>query len=109
MAKIFSRKRLIIPKLKRRGKKIVFLNRSEDIEKSKFLTNGNGNGKDNNFGKIRNKKLIKVSLIIIIAICIANKLIKTIEPTMDILCTDMAKSIATKISNEQATEVMRKL
>lgn len=53
------------------------------------------------------QKLIKTSMVVIIAVCIANRIIAAIEPTMDVLCINMAKSIATKISNEQATIVMR--
>ena len=75
MDKIYSRKRITIPKMK-----------------SKIGKSG-----------------IKTAIIVLIAVFIANRIIATIEPTMDVLCVDMAKGIATKISNEQATVVMRKL
>jgi len=52
------------------------------------------------------KKLIKIFIVIIISVCIANKIISSIEPTIDVLCINMAKGIATQISNEQATVVM---
>lgn len=67
----------------------------------------NGDYKHNNFNKSTNKKLLKTAIIVIIAVFIANSIIDRIEPTMNILCKDMAKSIATKVSNEQATIVMR--
>lgn len=73
------------------------------------LTGGNFELKKNLQEKIFNRKLIKTAVIVIIAVYIANRIISTIEPTIDVLCVDMAKSIATKISNEQATVVMRKL
>ena len=74
----------------------------------KFLDNIN---KNSNSGKnfqqnATTRKLIKTSMVIIIAVCIANRIIATIEPTMDVLCINMAKGIATQISNEQATVVM---
>ena len=53
------------------------------------------------------KKTIKTAIVVIIAVFMAGRIISTIEPTMDILCKDMAKSIATEISNKQATVVMR--
>lgn len=54
------------------------------------------------------RRLIKTAIIVIIAVFIANKVISVIEPMIDVLCIDMAKSIATKISNEQASIVMEK-
>ena len=57
--------------------------------------------------KISNRMLVKTTIIVAIGFFIASRIIATIEPTMDVLCVDMAKSIATKISNEQATIVMR--
>ena len=94
MDKIYSRKRLLIPKFKGFGKG----------------GSGVSNSNDNrNLDKILNRKLVKTVIIVAIGFFIANRIISTIEPTMDILCVDMAKSIATKISNEQATVVMRKL
>ena len=103
MDKIYSRKRLLIPKIKigkvKSGIKWKKTNYS-DADNNKIF-------KDKKFEKIVNRKLIKTAIIVFIAICIANRIIATIEPTMDVLCVDMAKSIATKISNEQATIVMR--
>lgn len=70
---------------------------------------GGGIYQNSGYNKNKSGKLIKTSLIVIIAICIASRIINTIGPTLDVLCKDMAKSVATKISNEQATLVMRKL
>lgn len=107
--KIFSRKRFLIPKFRKfncgsagissflRGKRSYgssFGNSSKCI---------NCNNSQNN---IVTRKFIKTSIIVIIAICIANRIIGVISPTMDVLCVNMAKSIATRISNEQATIVM---
>lgn len=100
MDKIYSRKRLLIPKFKRSNKKSSIL--------SSMGGNSFGGFKDKNLNKIFDRKLIKTAIIVIIAVCIANRIIATIEPTMDVLCIDMAKAIATKVSNEQATVVMEK-
>ncbi len=55
--------------------------------------------------KTRLSKIIFVITIILIILIIT---IKAISPVFHILCEDRAKSIATTISNEQATEVMKK-
>lgn len=94
--KIFSRKRFLIPKF--RGFNHRITGRSRGINSS--LDNWKGNS-------IITRKLIKTSIVVLIAVCIANRIIATIEPTMDVLCINMAKSIATQVSNEQATVVMR--
>lgn len=86
MDKIYSRKRLIIPKVNK-------------------INRGNYNIDTNN---ISQKKLLKTLLVVVIAVCIANKIINELNPLIDVLCVDMAKGIATKISNEQATIVMVK-
>ena len=139
MDKIYSRKRFLIPKFKLNRGRIGIKNATKPrkiengningvnsmrntnnfnrINKAKNtnnvnrenLTGSNFELKKNLQEKIFNRKLIKTAVIVIIAVYIANRIIATIEPTIDILCVDMAKSIATKISNEQATVVMRKL
>lgn len=79
MDKIYSRKRINLPK--------------------SFKNNKN------------NEKLIKITKIIFvmcIAIITANGIIYAIKPIIDKQCINMAKSISTKISNEQATLVMSK-
>ena len=52
------------------------------------------------------KKLITIIAIFIIAIIVFKVAIGSIMPIIDEQCKTMAKSIATKISNEQATAVM---
>jgi len=52
--------------------------------------------------------LKKVMCILIIAIITATIIIRSINPIVDTLCLDEAKNIATKISNEEATEIMEK-
>lgn len=53
-------------------------------------------------------KIFKIIVIITISIITASITIKSIIPIMDRQCKNIAKSIATKISNEQATLVMSK-
>lgn len=113
MDKIYSRKRLLIPKLRgskrSRGVGNIFSNtrRIRDGIKSDIGRSKNESNFNNSMEKVINKKTIKTAIIVIIAVFMANRIISTIEPTMDILCRDMAKSIATEVSNEQATVVMR--
>lgn len=82
MDKIYSRKRIHMPN-------IVY-----------------GKFNNNNFEPSKKIKLIKIMAILIIAILVANVIIKSINPVIDTLCKDKAKSIATIISNEKATDVM---
>lgn len=82
MDRIYSRKRIKLPKIKI------------------------------NFGKkgdssTKRAKRVNVIVIAIIAIAVASFIIKTIEPILEKQCIVKAKSIATKISNEQATAVMK--
>lgn len=57
----------------------------------------------------RNKrKIIKILLILVIAITIVRAVLLSINPIIEKKCKTVAKSIATKISNEQATLVMAK-
>ncbi len=52
--------------------------------------------------------LIKMILILVIAFSTALLILKAIEPIFKSLCKEKAKSIATIVSNQQATEVMKK-
>ena len=54
------------------------------------------------------KKIIKILLILVIAITIVRAVLLSINPIIEEKCKTVAKSIATKISNEQATLVMAK-
>lgn len=81
--KIYSRNRIRLPKLQI----VTGLNKNE-----------NKNA----------RKIFKISIILIIAITFAYFSLKSIEPIMERNCKNMAKSIATKISNNKATEVMTK-
>ena len=57
----------------------------------------------------RNKrKIIKILLILVISITIVRAVLLSINPIIEEKCKTVAKSIATKISNEQATLVMAK-
>lgn len=65
---------------------------------------------DIKFIKLReNKKVVKLLTIIailLIAIIVVKTVINAITPIIDQQCRGMAKAIATKVSNEQATKVM---
>lgn len=80
MSKIYSRPRIRIPK--------IFASKIDD-------------------NKYRKKqKVAKIFIIIIIAFSTVKIVLDAILPIFDTLCKDRAKSIATIISNEQATVVM---
>ena len=81
MYKIYSRPRIRIPK-------IFFQTRNEIRNK-------------------KTKKAIKIFLIIIIAILTVKYSLDSALPIFDTLCENEAKSIATIVSNDQATNVMR--
>ena len=83
MDKIYSRKRIHIPN-------VVY-------------------GKFNNQYENQNKvKILKILIIFIIAILVANSIISAINPIINTLCKEKVKSVATIISNNEATEVMAK-
>ena len=88
MSKIYSRPRIKLPKFYFR----------------KF--NFKGSKKNNNHNKI-NRNKGKITLIIIIAIITAKIVLDAVYPIFDTLCESKAKSIATIISNEEATNVMK--
>jgi len=88
--KIYSRNRLKLPKIQ------YFLAK-------KSIT---GDIKSQKLNSIKARKITKILIILIIAFLVADVIIKAIEPIIDTQCVTMAKSIATKISNEQATIVM---
>jgi len=81
MHKIYSRPRIRIPKL------IINPNKSKNIKKL--------------------KKMIPVIIILIIAFSTVKLILDAVLPIFDTLCENKAKSIATIVSNEQATNVMR--
>ena len=80
MHKIYSRPRIRIPKV---------------------LINGEGS---NNH---KNKKITKIIIILIIAFSTVKIVLDAVYPIFDTLCEAKAKSIATIVSNEQATNVMK--
>lgn len=83
MHKIYSRKRIRIPNIN------YSLNKDEKTKK--YI-----------------RKISKIVLILFIAFSVVNMILKAVTPTFETLCEDEAKSIATLISNEQATIVMEK-
>lgn len=87
MNKIYSRPRIKLPKFYFR----------------EFNFKGNKNNNDN---KININKG-KITLVIFIAIITAKIVLDAVYPIFDTLCESKAKSIATIISNEEATNVMK--
>lgn len=83
MSKIYSRPRIKIPQIFNLKSKL----------------------KNKNFEK--KQKIVKIFIIMIIAFSTIKIVLDAILPIFDTLCKDRAKSIATIISNEQATVVMR--
>jgi len=81
MYKIYSRPRIRIPKV---------------------VING---GKKLNHPKSR--KMLTVFLVLVIAFSTVKVILDAVYPIFDTLCEDRAKSIATIVSNEQATNVMK--
>ena len=55
----------------------------------------------------KNKKIAKIIIILIIAFSIVKIVLDAVYPIFDTLCEAKAKSIATIVSNEQATNVMK--
>ena len=91
MSKFYSRPRIKIPKfqIKRTNiNDISILNNKRNLD-------------------IKKTKMIKIIVIIIIAILTAKYIIDSVYPIFDSLCETKAKSIATLISNKQATNVMK--
>lgn len=62
---------------------------------------------ENRINNKNSKKLVKIILILIIAFSTVKLVLDAVLPIFDNLCQNEAKSIATIISNEQATIVMR--
>lgn len=82
--KIYSRNRLRFPKIKK-------------CKENKVL---------NKFNNCKTRKIIRITVVLLIAFVVVECSIKTVEPIIDMQCSSIAKAIATKISNEQATKVM---
>ena len=66
-----------------------------------------GNNEDNN-DKQKIKKILKIIIVLTIAFMIVNSVINIIEPIIDLQSVIMAKSVATRITNEQSKKVMEK-
>ena len=81
MHKIYSRPRIRIPK--------IFFRARNEMKNKKA------------------RKLIKILLVVMIAFLTVKFSLDSVLPIFDTLCENEAKSIATIVSNEQATNVMR--
>lgn len=55
----------------------------------------------------KSRKIMVVLVVMVIAIITANTIIQAISPMYESLCKDRAKSVATIISNQEATNVMK--
>lgn len=64
--------------------------------------------KNNNRNNQNKKRFLQIISIILIAFIFAYFVIQSIKPIMEQQCKNMSKSIATKICNNEATEVMKK-
>ena len=89
MHKIYSRPRIKIPNIGL--SRFKYNKRSDNI---------------NSFKKINGNKL-KIIIIVTIAMFTVRTILGAIYPIFDTLCESKAKSIATIISNEEATNVMK--
>lgn len=85
MDKIYSRRRMCFPNLERLG----YQGKAPLPKKQKL-------------------KMVKIIGIVLIAVVTAYFIVEAISPILDKQCMNIAKSVATKISNEQATAVMSK-
>lgn len=90
--KIYSRWRIRLPKINVFFKNVGYFKKVSDVE---YLAN-----------QKKIKKVIRILIVLLIAFFVANVILQAIEPIIDAQCSTMAKSIATKVSNEQATIVM---
>lgn len=63
--------------------------------------------KINNRKKVIMKKTLKIAIIILIAIFTSAYIINGMQPIFEDICVSEAKAIATKVSNEKATQVMK--
>lgn len=84
MSKIYSRPRIKIPKI--------------------FVSNLGNKRNRNNKNEF---KIAKIFIIMVIAFSTVKLVLDAVFPIFDTLCKNRAKSIATVVSNEQATVVMR--
>lgn len=97
--KIYSRKKKFrLPQIyhyKRGNLNIKDIN--NNVENNNILKNENKS----------NKKIIKIILILFIAIAVAVNIISAINPILETLCIAEAKKIATIVSNEETSKVMK--
>lgn len=91
MSKIYSRPRLRLPKINLKPIRSSSRNMINEI----------------NFKSDVIRKLVKIILILIIAFSTVKLVLDAVLPIFDNLCENRAKSIATIVSNEQVTNVMR--
>lgn len=91
--KIYSRWRIQFPKFE------WLKTRENDYQ--------NAIGIKNHMYQNKLRKIARIFVVLLIAFLVANTILQAIEPIIDMQCVNMAKGIATKISNEQATAVMK--
>lgn len=92
--KIYSRPRISLPKFEG----FLINEKTNDFQKKVDVKNS--------VNQKKIKKIIRILIVLFIAFLIVNITLQAIEPIIDMQCITMAKGIATKISNEQASIVM---
>ena len=100
MDKIYSRPRLVIPKINIS----VFNNK---LNKYSSKNNNKDSNIKNNKDKNIRRKLFNLIIILIVAGITINKINGSISKILETQCKMQAKSIATRISNQQATTIMK--
>ena len=83
MDKIYTRKRIRLPSIK-------------------YL------GFSNNKQYKKQRRKVEITSVLVIAVITLSLLIKSISPIIDRVCEDAARAKATKVSNDMATEVMKR-
>lgn len=102
MHKIYSRPRIKLPWTGKKRNFNVFSKGINIIGENEKEINCRNNRKNK-----RNINKIQIIVVLLIAVLTAKFIINAISPIYNTLCEDKAKSLATIISNEQATNVMR--
>jgi len=81
----------------------LFLDIMDKIYSRNPFKNFSINRKPNNI-----RKMIKIIVILVIAFSVVYYSLKSFEPIIERNCKNIARSIATKISNDESTKVMKK-
>lgn len=91
-----------------KNKKIDKIYSRTCIRLPKFETKISRNESESYNIKKNLKNIFQIAIILLIAFLVARTILNSIEPIINAYCVSIAKSIATKVSNNQATSVMSK-